>query len=60
MKQSLTPNFLRVITPQFLGYYTEETGPAFAYSYAISYRRTSTSRWGDSFWIVPGTLDLEA
>ncbi len=26
---------------------------------AISYRRTTSSRWGDSFWIVPGTLILD-
>jgi hypothetical protein len=53
-------NFLLVITPEFLSYakIAGDVAPVYHYAVAVSYARTRQTPYGDSFWIVPGTLNL--
>jgi hypothetical protein len=53
-------NFLHVITPEFIKYVriNGETAPLFHYVQAVSYARTRFTPYGDSFWVVPGTLNV--
>lgn len=55
-------NLLLVITPEFVGWtkINGETAPDYHYVQAVSYARTRFTPYGDSFWIVPGTLNLAA